>query len=210
MKRFERIFGNKIMTLSKPMQEIVPDCENWANEISKTFVPDLIVYIAKSGFLFAKPMSEVLKCPMVDIIANRPSNRGKDRTKKIIEHLPEKIVLFMLKSPFVYLFHEIKKEREICITPRYKAEAAKEHKRILIVDDSVDTGHTLYGVVKQVEDDFPGAEIKTAGYSVIAYSRKRINVDYYRYENVIILRKSSEYGKFLHLYNEWIGDYYEG
>lgn len=211
MKRFKHISGNKITTLSKSMREIVSDCKNWANEISKTFVPDLIVYIAKSGFLFAKPMSEVLKCPMVDITANRPSNKGKDRAKKIIEHLPEKAVMFMLKSSFMYLFHEIKKEREICITPRYIVEVAKEHKRILVVDDSVDTGHTLYGVVKQVKADFPEAEIKTAGYSVIDYSRKRIDVDYYRYENAIILtatsRKSSEYGEFLHLYDEWIGDY---
>ena len=208
MKIFKRVFDNEIETLSKSIQEISSDCENWANEISKTFAPDLIVFIAKSGFLFARPLAEVMKCPMVDITATRPSNKGKDKAKRIIEHIPEKIIMLMLKSPFMYLFHEMKKEREICITPRYKGEVAKEHKRILIVDDSVDTGHTLCGVVERVKTDFPKAEIKTAGYSVIAYSRRRIKVDYCRYENVIVLtatsRRSNEYGKFLNLYQEWL------
>jgi hypoxanthine phosphoribosyltransferase len=83
-----------------------------------------------------------------------------------------------------------------------------KHKNILIVDDSVDTGWTLLQVEKEVKKDFPYAVIKTAGYSVIKYSRKRISVDFNRLEDTVVLtctsRKSNEYNRFISDYEKWI------
>lgn len=201
-------FTQKIRVCTKSMEEILTDCKSWAEEICKTYKPDLIIFIAKSGFLFAKPMAEVMECEMADIIAVRPANSKKDRFSKLIKYMPEKIVLEVLRSPFMYKFNERKKERDVRITKKFEEEKHKRHKKILIVDDSVDTGWTLQKVVTTVGETFPGTEIKTASYSVIQYSKHRIKVDYFRYMDVIVLtatsRKSKEYKKFLNLYNNWV------
>lgn len=201
-------YVHKIQTCNKTMESIICDCKVWAKEISETYEPDLMVFIAKSGFLFAKPMAEIMKCEMADIVAARPASGKKDRLSKLIRLVPEKIILKILATPLMYKFNERKGERNITTTKKFEEEKLKEHKRILIIDDSVDTGLTLQGVLEEVKKGFPKAEIKTATYSVIQYSKGRIKVDYYRYENVIVLtatsRKSKEYQDFLSAYYDWV------
>lgn len=189
------------------MENVISDCKDWAKEISKTYQPDLIVFIAKSGFLFAKPIAEYLDCAMVDILVSRPASKAKDKLKGIIGFVPDGIILRILKMPIMYKFNDKKKERDIKISEKYRHEKQQIHKRILIVDDSVDTGWTMEYVYKIVKESFPGAIIKTAAYTVIDYSKDRVNVDYYRYRNTIILtatsRQSNQYDMFLKRYDAW-------
>lgn len=98
-----------IETYTKSMADVVNDCRNWAREIGKTYSPDLIVFIAKSGFLFAKPMAEYFKCDMVDISANRPSSKTKDKLKRVIGLMPEKVILGILKMPWMYKLNDKKR-----------------------------------------------------------------------------------------------------
>lgn len=209
MKDGNRIICN-IDVNSKTMESVTADCKEWAGDISKTFTPDLIVFIAKSGFLFAKPMAEYFQCEEVDIIASRPASKVKNKLKNVVRWIPENIVLKILKSSYMYQFNGNNEERKIEISDRYKREEGKEHKNILIVDDSVDTGWTILAVQREVKKSFPNATIKTAGYAVIDYSKERVAIDYYRYKNKIILtatsRKSAEYETFLESYESWKKD----
>lgn len=190
------------------MENIINDCKEWAEEIGESFQPDLIVFIAKSGFLFAKPMAEHFDCAMVDIIVSRPASKTKDKLKKIIKLIPKSIILFILKRPFMYKLNDKEKERKITITERYENEKRKKHEKILIVDDSVDTGWTMRHVNKIVKENFPNAIIKISAYVVIDYSAGKVNVDYYRYRNKIILtatsRASNQYETFLGQYVAWV------
>ena len=68
-----------IETCTKSMENVTSDCRDWTREIAETFCPDLIVFIAKSGFLFAKPMAEYFDCAMGDILGSRPASKTKDR-----------------------------------------------------------------------------------------------------------------------------------
>lgn len=194
------------------MKSVISDCEGWAKEIGESYKPDLIVFIAKSGFLFAKPIADYFDCAMVDILVSRPASKTKDKLKKIIEIIPNIIILNILKMPIMYKFNEKKKERNIKISERYKSEKQKIHRKILIVDDSVDTGWTLQCVYKVVSDNFPNAIVKTAAYTVIDYSKDRVSVDYFRYRNTIVLtatsRKSNQYNKFLEQYEVWMAEKY--
>ncbi len=207
--RMRRAGGNAIHigTSRRSMDSITSDCRRWAEEIGKTYQPDLVVFIAKSGFLFAKPIAEYFGCEMADILVGRPAGRVKDRLKTVIRLMPEKAVMKILKMPLMYKFNEKKGKRDVELSVRYKEERRRPHGKILIVDDSVDTGLTLQCVHKIVREDFPDAAVRTAGYAVIDYSRKRISVDYYRYRNMVVLtatsRKSSQYGAFLRQYEAW-------
>jgi hypoxanthine phosphoribosyltransferase len=202
--------NSKVVTISRSMQEIQNDCKIWATEIEKSYIPDLIVFIAKSGYLFAKSFADYFNCDMVDVLAKRPANGTKDGLKSIMKLVPEKLVLKIVSSPLMYKYNENKKDRCIELSQRYYYETNKNHKNILIIDDSVDTGWTLLQVENMVKKDFPNAVIKTASYSVIEYSQKRISVDYERMKNTVVLtctsRKSKEYDKFINDYEKWIVD----
>ncbi len=197
-----------IKAFSMPMEEVQKDCEVWAKEIAKQYIPDLIVFIAKSGYMFAEPMTKIFKCNMVDIEAFRPANDKKNKLKKVIYHIPEKLVLKIVSSRFMYRFNEKKIARDVNDTERLLREKNEIHKKILIVDDSVDTGWTLKEVINHITKLFPESEIKVASYSVIHYSKCRVNVDFYRYEDTVILtatsRKSDEYDRFVNGYLNWI------
>lgn len=196
-----------ITILEKSMSAVQADCTCWAKSIGKIYKPDLIIFIAKSGFLFAEPLSEFFQCPMVEITASRPSNGTKDKFLKIKALIPDVIIRAVLKSRFNYLYHEKKSDRYMEVSDEYRREIHKNHKRILIVDDSVDTGYTITAAFHFVSSDFPEAEIRLASYSVIRFSKKRVSVDFVRYEDQIVMtatsRKSKEYEKFLNTYNSW-------
>ena len=189
------------------MSTIQEDCKRWAEEIKKSYHPDLIIFIAKSGFLFAKPMAEIFGCNMADIVVERPGNNSKNRLQKIIDVLPMSVIAGVLRSPFMYKFNAAKKERQIRLTPKYEAECRKKYEKILIVDDSVDTGWNLLKVLELTKKNFLDAKIKVASYSVIEYSKVRVQVDFIRFENRIVItatsRKSEEYQTFLEMYGQW-------
>lgn len=191
----------------KSAREIQIDCVAWAKEIEKVFSPNLIVFIAKSGFLFARPLAEYFHCDMADLVASRPASNGKDFLRPIIKLIPQKVLLALLSSPMMYRFNEKKSTRNITVTERYKAAKHNTYDRLLIVDDSADTGWTIKAVLETIQHDFPGATIKIACYSVVDNSKKRIKVDFWRYENAVILtatsRRSAEYSDFLNEYMSW-------
>lgn len=192
---------------AKSAREIQADCAAWAKEIGKDYSPDLIIFIAKSGFLFAKPLAGYFHCDMADLVALRPASNGKDRLKHVIKLIPQKILLAILSSPMMYRFNEKKSTRNITVTESYEAAKHNTYDKILIVDDSADTGWTIKAAQEIIQHDFPGATIKIACYSVIDNSKKRVKVDFWRFENVLILtatsRKSEEYEEFLNEYMSW-------
>lgn len=208
MKHEREKTAPKIKIMSLPMKAVQKDCREWAGEIAKKETFDLIIFIAKSGYLFAEPMAAYFGCPMAGITAKRPASGAKDNLKGIIRLIPEKLVLKIISSPFMYRFHEKKRERVIEKSAGYYAERKKKHEKVLLVDDSVDTGWTLLQVEEEIKKDFPDAVVRTAGYCVIAYSKSKVSVDYCRYENTVILtatsRKSQEYGKFMEEYERFL------
>lgn len=58
-------------------------------------------------------------------------------------------------------------------------------KRILIIDDAVDSGKTMYILRKQLNEKYPHAEIKSA---VIAWTIEQsiVKPDYYLYKNILV------------------------
>ena len=76
---------------------------------------------------------------------------------------------------------------------------------ILVVDDSVDTGHSMKQVVDAIHSLFGDVEIKIAGLNVWDKSRSIIDSDFALYKNTIIKtpmsKDSKEYKDFMQIYN---------
>ena len=63
-------------------------CNHWANEIKKSYQPDLIVYVAKAGYLIGKEMKNVFNVPLVGISATREGNALKEVVGPIVSLMP--------------------------------------------------------------------------------------------------------------------------
>ena len=198
---------SRIKVTFSSRKEVQEDCRKWAGEIASEFPADAIVFVAKSGFLFAEAMAEELNVPMADISASRPGNDSKDRIVKAVPKMPRFLLAFLLKSKMQISYNKGNSERNVVVSDRLKRLREGEPKKILIVDDSIDTGWTILKVKEELSRMVPGAEIKVAGYCVLDSSSDMVKTDYYRYRNRIVVtatsRYSSEYRDFLDGYETW-------
>ena len=202
---------NRIRVFARDKAEIEADCRRWAKKIEKSFRPDLIVFIAKSGFLFAQPLAEQFGCPMVDITVSRPGNSGKDVIRKLVPKMPQKLLFALLRSKANYGYQEENSDREVYTGERFDQLDWKKYRNILIVDDSTDTGYSLLAAKEAVQKVAPDSDVRTASYCVIDISKKRVSVDYGRYRNTIVVsatsRYSREYDMFVKDLEEWKSAY---
>ena len=198
---------NKINVFARNKEDVEKDCKKWAKRIGIEYQPDLIVFIAKSGFLFAKPMAEYFGCGMVDISVRRPGNSGKDTIRKLVPKIPQKVLFALLKSKANYGYQEENSEREVKTGDRFDKLDWTRYRKILIVDDSTDTGYSLLAAKEAVQNVAKDSEVRTASYCVIDISSKRVSVDYSRYRNTIVVsatsRYSKEYDVFLQSLENW-------
>ena len=201
MSRINVVFRNKA--------EVQDDCRKWAAEIRSDFDFDAIVFVAKSGFLFAEAMADELGVPMADISASRPGNDSKDKISKAVPKLPRWFLALALRSKSQLKFNKTNSERSVIVSERLKALSADTPKRILLVDDSVDTGWTILKVKEEITKLNPEAQIKVAGYCVLDESEDLLKTDFYKYRNMIVItatsRYSSEYKDFVAGFEKWKG-----
>lgn len=54
-------------------------CNTWANNIKEVYQPDLIIYIARGGYLIGKQMKEVFQVPMIGVSTVRDGNGLKEK-----------------------------------------------------------------------------------------------------------------------------------
>lgn len=197
----------RIETYFKNEREIQEDCKAWAEEISKTFIPDLVIFVAKSGFLFAEQLASSFGCPMASVIASRPDNGKKDLVHMLLPKMPKSIIMALLKYKVSRKNYDEKTKRIVKSTSSLDNVDLSSKKGILIVDDSVDTGWSLVQVLEMLSQKGMKDNYKVASYSVLSPSMKRIRVDYYRYLDTIVMTSTSRYSKehddFLYRYNEW-------
>ncbi len=190
----------KISVSSMKRREVESDCHLWAQEITKTYKPDLVVFVADSGFIVAKAVAEELDLPLKYVKAVRSGNKAKDKTNSFSKYIPQKLVEIIISSPLKFYLHKKKKERNVEIPDSLVRTINGGKTRILLVDDAVDTGWTIKQVVESLNNEFANIEIRTAAYSVAEYSLDVVKIDYYRFWNNLVLtatsRKSAEYVQF--------------
>ena len=80
-----------------------------------------------------------------------------------------------------------------------------KYKRVLLVDDSIDTGNTIFQILKFLEKY--KLEIEIAALNVLTEAKEKVKVKYYNYENFLLngpWSNDSKYNKFfLEDYRKW-------
>ena len=154
---------------------------------------DTIVYISKSGYLIGDAIGSISNKNTLEIKSKRP---GADKKHKylpeIINKLPKDLIYYLKVYERKLSYYDTVGDRTLYYDEE-KARALKP-KKILIFDDSIDTGHTIEKVKQEIK-------IITLNYFT---DRNAIKPDYFLYTDSVISAPwtidSKEYKRFIKMY----------
>ncbi len=126
---------------------------------AKGYIPDHILYVERAGILVGYEMSKYFNRPVSGIISRRSGSSLKSKVKIILRMLPRFVTHFLRKLELKSSIHGINSNRRVvCRKP-----LPPKYKKILVVDDALDTGLSLEAVLSWLKSHgFASALIKTA------------------------------------------------
>lgn len=172
----------KILTLPKPQFEAT--CRRLRETVeSSGFNYDAVIGIPRGGdFIIDAAWADA---PRLTIALHRPP---KGALKKRLSHL---IRLLPLKVKDRLRIWEAKRlltrQGHMSSTHITLPSIPYEVKKVLLIDDAVDTGDTLKAVSDLIKETYPSLEVRTAALTVTA-SQPEIMPDYYLYHDHTLIR----------------------
>lgn len=181
-------------------------CRDFAFEIKKEYQPDLVIYLAKGAYLIGNSMSNVFNVPLIAIGSTREGNVLKEKLSLLLGLLPRWLCNFLRRVELKSNVHGRNKERHIeFLDDIALLNIQTNNLKILVVDDSVDTGSSVLAAQKVIKSKFPDSVIRIAVLNVMSASKENIKVDYYLYTDKMLRtpmsKDSREYRKFLEMYS---------
>lgn len=174
--------------------------------VRKKYKYDLVIFVARGAYLIGKDFAEWGETPLTEIYASRKGGKLKKIISPILKILPTKLKLYLRKKEFNSNVHKKDPERSIDYNEKEWSQY-KSCKKILIVDDSVDTGYSALLVKNTVQVYFKKADVKVATLNLFDKAKEVYTPDFYLYENTILKgpwsNDSTENKKFLKMYYEW-------
>lgn len=147
-------------------KELNDKCFVWAKDIYKDYQPDLVIYIARAGYLYAVPMNKVFNAKILGIGAVRSGNRIKEFIGPIMSICPRTFRKILATLELKSGVHNKKTERDVIFHSSINDLDCKVYKKILIVDDAVDTGYSMKKVLEKTVERFINAEVRTACFNM--------------------------------------------
>lgn len=95
------------------INDIRTQCSAWAEEIGKQFRPQLLIYVAKAGYLIAEAMNEVFHAELLGIDAARRGNRLKEKLGKVLTHIPRFVHKWLIAMELKSNIHGKDTNREV-------------------------------------------------------------------------------------------------
>lgn len=176
------------------------------DKISKNYKFDLVIFIAKGSYTIGQKLSELGKCPLLEIKATRKGNKLKKIVSPILKLIPKKIKMYLRNKEVKSNVHEKNIDRNV-IYDREIWNKYKDSRKIVLVDDSVDTGYSIKACKEEIEKFFPNSNIKVAAFNYFDKSSSVIKVDYYIYKETMMngpwSNDSKFHKEFLEKYNTW-------
>lgn len=171
-------------------------------KIIEDFDFDTVVYVSKSGYLIGDAIACISNKKSFEIKSMRPGAVKKHKyLPDIVNKLPKDLIYYLKVYERRLSYYDIVGDRVLY----YDEEKAKKltPNKILIFDDSIDTGYTLLNIKKEIESIYENAEVKIA---VLNYftDRDSIKPDYFLYTDSVISAPwtidSKEYKRFIKMY----------
>lgn len=165
--------------------------------------PDLVVFVAKGAYLIGQAMAEYFNAPLLEIKAERQGNQLKRMIQPMLGYLPDGLKTWLHKKEIKAGIHARNTDRQVFFYIPEKLKE-KDFKKILLVDDSIDTGNTILSAKAELEKVFPQAIVKTAAFFVFDLSKTVVKTDYWLYGDSIFSAPWSSDSRY---YKEFISKY---
>lgn len=177
-------------------EEFNKECTALGHEIFAQFHPDVIIGVLTGGGFVGRQVAKVspTKPIYTEIKIQRggTSKKEKGLLHKILQCLPYSVlnVLRMLES--VLLEYKSKKnnpkrEGTICLPKDIISILSERKRKVLLVDDAIDSGATLLLIKQYLLNEFPNIDVKIAVITVTT-RHPLVMADYYRYNNRTLIR----------------------
>ena len=148
------------------------------------FEPDLTVSIPRGGDVMAEIACPKDKHRNIILIRNAKGGKIKRLFKPLFSKIQRSLNNTLRKVEARYLMHRSNHMEHVTIV---LPEECKTARRILIIDDAVDTGATLKAVFDKIKHANPTAEVKMAAITVTSVN-PIIMPDYCIYNNRTLVR----------------------
>lgn len=167
---------------------------------------DLVIFIARGAYIIGEDIAALQGVPCLEIFASRQGNKLKDLVSPLLKLIPSDVKKSLREKEMNSDIHEKSSERNVEFD-EYVWEQYKDCRKILLVDDSVDTGHTIKNCKEAIEGFFTDAYVKVAVLNRFEKSRKVIEVDFFLYEDTALSgpwsNDSREHKDYINRYNLW-------
>lgn len=164
---------------------------------------DLVIFIAKGSYPIGIELSKLANVPLLEIEATRKGGKLKKIIKPLFRFIPKNILIKLRKKEMNSDYHEKNQDRNINFNHKIY-ENYLDCKRILLVDDSIDSGYSIIEAKKEIEKFFKNSKVKIAVFNCM--NKSIVKPDYMIYENKMICGPWSNDSKF---YSNFISDYKE-
>lgn len=174
-------------------------------KIDPVYHPDLVVYLARGGYLIGCDVARYFGCGLAELDKHRDSLAKKD--SKLLCKLPGCLKHFLREAELKFRsFRSESKDLSYVppaiFTGRYPWP--DEALRILIVDDSIDSGESIISARKAVENRYPAADVRVAVLNTFIEPSEKIDFDWVLLTNSLLSTPASAdspcYAEFCRLY----------
>jgi hypoxanthine phosphoribosyltransferase len=123
-------------------RQIAKSVESWGK-------PDLVIFVASGGYLIGNELACYFQTPLLKICATRKAHLFKKILSPFLKVLHSKMKMALRKWEFQSDYHVVYAERIVSFD-RDIWKKYRNSQKILVVDDSVDTGNTMRAVKEAV------------------------------------------------------------
>ncbi len=174
--------------------------------VVKDYDFDCVIFIARGSYLIGKDLANFKDVPLLEVFASRKGGKLKKILRPFLQFIPTKLKKVLREKEFNSNVHEKNSQRSIDFNSKIWSKY-KNCAKLLIVDDSVDTGYSVISVKNAVQQFFVGSEIRVAALNCFEKSKKIVNTEYYVYEDTMLKgpwsNDSKENKQYLKMYTEW-------
>ncbi|MCD7924708.1 MAG: hypothetical protein LUI85_08435 [Bacteroides sp.] len=179
--------------------DFVESCRLLTQKISKDYNPDLVIgvltgggYVGKEIFHFL-PHSE--KQLYIETKIQRVNTKTKEKgiIKRILKYSPTFLLDWMRMLEAIVLEQKAKRENNlkregvISFPPNVDSFLKSEFKKVLLIDDAIDSGATLHLLKGYLEDHYANVIVKVAVITVTT-PNPIVNADYFLFHDRVLVR----------------------
>jgi hypoxanthine phosphoribosyltransferase len=170
-----------------------------------SFSPNAVIYLEKAGYMIGLAIADYLSCTeVIRCEARRPLTTTKKKGTNLFRYLPDWMISLLRIAEVNLKLYKTNKERHVQLHGEIDPQ-----KRYLIVDDSLDTGYSLFELVSKLTlGGVPRDHIRVAVINILSEKKLQpvILPEYFLHKNVHIQypwsADSADYERYCILYDE--------